>query len=302
MPRKCPVIYAVKFLYRWLKKDRPIRSGRKENIKVRCIFTETYIAYFDETGDDGITTASSSHFVLTSLYMPASSWQHNFNMVKALRKELRDKYGFHVAQEMHTKNFLTDKNPYRDYHWSKDVKQEILKAFTLMIAELDLSIINVIIDKERIQHPENYSVLENALKYNIQRIDNDSDGKWNYIIITDRGRVGIMRKTARAIRAYNPIQSKYSFGFSNQPIKGLLEDILDKDSEESYFVQICDFVSYFVNLYFKIIHKHQSLPNRVSNVIDETFVRSVMATLKKAGKLNIKASPAHPYGLVIYPK
>ena len=32
---------------------------------------KTYIAYFDETGDDGVTMNSSDHFILTSLYMPA---------------------------------------------------------------------------------------------------------------------------------------------------------------------------------------------------------------------------------------
>lgn len=34
---------------------------------------KTYIAYFDETGDDGVTMNSSDHFILTSLYMPAES-------------------------------------------------------------------------------------------------------------------------------------------------------------------------------------------------------------------------------------
>ena len=29
---------------------------------------KTYIAYFDETGDDGVTMNSSDHFILTSLY------------------------------------------------------------------------------------------------------------------------------------------------------------------------------------------------------------------------------------------
>ena len=82
---------------------------------------ETYIAYFDETGDDGVTMASSDHFVLTSLYMPAESWQQNFNLMRGLRKELRDKYGFHVTEEMHTKHFLTDKNPYRYYNWSAEL-------------------------------------------------------------------------------------------------------------------------------------------------------------------------------------
>ena len=262
---------------------------------------ETYIAYFDETGDDGVTTASSTHFVLTSIYMPASKWQENYNKVKALRKTLRDKYGFHVSEEMHTKHFLTDKNPYRTYGWSKEVKQEILKAFTLTLAEMELQIINVVIDKNHIKNDE-YPVLENALTYNIQRIENDSAGEWNYLIITDQGRIAPMRKTARAIRAFNPIQSKYSYGFSNQPIANLLEDILEKDSSESYFIQLADFISYFVHLYYVVCYEHKDLPNRVKNVIDPTFIRRVMNTLKKSERLNLKASEKNEFGLVIYPK
>lgn len=261
----------------------------------------TYLAYFDETGDDGITAASCDHFILTSIYMPTESWQQNFNQMRALRKELRDKYGFHVAEEMHTKHFLTDKNPYRKYQWSGDVKREIIKAFTLTVAAMDLKIVNVIIDKTRFKD-SNYHVLENALKYNIQRIENDSNGNWNYLVITDEGRIAPMRKTARAIRAYNPIQSKYSYEFSNQPISNMIEDIMEKNSSESYFIQICDFVSFFVHLYFETELQNKQLSKRVSNVIDKEFAERVLATLKKSGKLNLKANERNLYGLVIYPK
>ena len=235
---------------------------------------KTYIAYFDETGDDGVTINSSDHFILTSLYMPAESWQQNFEKMRILRRELKDKYGFHVSEEMHTKHFLTDKNPYREYHWSKETKQDIIKAFTLTI----------------------------ALKYNIQRIENDSDGQWNYLVITDEGRIAPMRKTARAIRAFNPIQSKYLPGFVNHPISNMIEDIMEKNSSESYFIQICDFVSFFVHLYFKIEIRKEELPKRVGTVIDKLFVKRVMVTLKEAEKLNLKANETNMYGLVIYPK
>lgn len=228
---------------------------------------ETNLVYFDETGDDGLIKTSSENFILTSIYMKAEDWQKNYNQIQFLRKELKAKYGFYVKEEMHTKYFLTDKDPYRKYNWSNDQKLEILKAFTLSIAEMDLSCINVIIDKNKIKK-QDYKILENALKYNIQRIDNDSRGEWNYIIITDKGRIAPMRKTARAIRAYNPIQSKYYYTFKNQPIAGLIEDIMEKDSNESYFIQICDFISYFVHLYYKCCIKKNPLPNRVSNLID----------------------------------
>ena len=166
--------------------------------------TENYIAYFDETGDDGNNTNSSDIFLLTSMYMPMNSWQRNYEIMTDLKKRLKEKYGFYIKEEMHTKHFLCDKDPYRKYNWNKEQKQKILVEFTLAISKLDAKFIDVMIDKRKIKKSD-YKVLENALTYNIQRIENDSNGKWNYIIITDKGRISPMRKTARSIRAYNPI-------------------------------------------------------------------------------------------------
>ncbi len=262
---------------------------------------ETYIAYFDETGDDGNNTTSSDTFLLTSMYMPVNSWQKNYNIILELKKELKLKYNFFIKDEMHTKHFLCDKDPYRKYKWTQQDRQNILKDFTLAIAKLDISIINVMIDKRKIKRPD-YSVLENALKYNIQRIENDSKGLWNYIIITDKGRISPMRKTARSIRSYNPIHSKFSPQITNQPIQNLIEDILDKDSKEAYFIQVCDFVSYFTHLYQKCCVEKQPLPNRVANCIDTKFIGSVMQTLKVNGSFNLNANKNSVYGIVKYPK
>lgn len=262
---------------------------------------DTYIAYFDETGDDGVTTASSDFFVLTSMYMSAEKWQSNFDHIWGVRKSLRDQFGFHISEEFHTKHLLSDKDPYRKYGWSAEDRKEITKQMVIGISELEAKVINVIIDKTRFKD-QNYHVLENALKYNIQRIENDSHGQWNYLIITDQGRIAPMRSTARAIRAYNPIQSKFSYEYTNQPINNLIEDILEKDSQESYFIQACDLISYIVHLYYKTQIKRQALPNRVGRTIDEEFIRRSMATMKDRELLNLKANSSNPYGLVIYPK
>jgi len=157
----------------------------------------------------------------------------------------------------------------------------------------------LLIDKSSIT-ARDYRILENALTYNIQRIENDSQGKWNFLLITDKGRIGPMRKTARAIRAYNPIQSQFG-GFINRPIKNMIEDVMEKDSQESYFIQICDFISYFVHLYYLTRYKKRELPNRVGCLINKEFVGRVMATLSVHGIFNENAS-REKYGLVIYPK
>ena len=56
---------------------------------------ETYLVYFDETGDDGANTLSSKQFVLTSVYLDINRWQDTFNDIRAFRKELKEKYGLH---------------------------------------------------------------------------------------------------------------------------------------------------------------------------------------------------------------
>ena len=155
------------------------------------------------------------------------------------------------------------------------------------------------LDKTRITI-KNYHILENALTYNVQRIENDSHGDWNFLLITDKGRIAPMRKTVRAIRAFNPIHSQFG-GYINKPIKNMIEDVLEKDSEESYFIQISDFISYFVHLYYLTRYKSKPLPNRVANIIDRDFISRVMVTLSVNGIFNEKASP-EKYGLVIYPK
>ena len=202
---------------------------------------------------------------------------------------------------MHTKHFLCDKDPYRKYNWAKAEKQEMLKECTLAISKLDMSVINVMIDKRKIKRSD-YKVLENALTYNIQWIENDSNGKWNYIIITDKGRISPMRKTARGIRAYNPIHSKFSYQIKKQPIKSLIEDILEKDSKEYYFIQICDFVSYFTHLYQKCCIEKTPLPKRIANFIDTRFIGSVLQTLKVNNKVNLNANKSSIYGIIKYPK
>ncbi len=263
---------------------------------------ETYIAYFDETGDDSSYTKSSTAFILTSLYMAASDWQENYNTLYALRKELSVAFGFPVKEEMHTKHFLTDKNPYRNYNWDVETKKNILHRFLSAISTLKVQMINVIIDKTKIKNPETYEVLEKALTYNIQRIENDSKGLWNFIAISDEGRIAPMRRTIRKMRVYNPIPSKFEYGYADKPVKDIIEDILSKDSKESYFIQICDFISYFIHLYFKCVINNEDLPVRVQNILNKDDIVRVMDFLKQKNILNLKANSLNQYGLVIYPR
>lgn len=114
---------------------------------------------------------------------------------------------------------------------------------------MEIEAINVVIDKSKIYNND-YNVLEKALTYNIQRIENSSSNTWKYFLITDSGRTPVMRKTARKIRVNNLIQSKFDYSTYNEPVKNMIEDILEKDSKESYFIQMSDLIAKIVSMCF----------------------------------------------------
>jgi len=262
-----------------------------------------YLCYFDETGDDGFPNQSSNFFVLTSLYMHHLNWKANYNHVLDFRRQLKSDYNLPIKFEFHTKPFLTDKNPYRDLKLTKQGKKEILFLFFELLASLDLKIINVVINKDNIDALE-YNVLDRALTYNIQRIENDlksTDPAHRFLLITDEGRLSKMVKTTRKIQKINFIPSKYNNGSYRNEIEKMIEDPLPKKSSESFFIQLADMVSYVVFLYCnRRYSKINRWANRVMEILD--YGDEIKLLDRIISVLNTKASSDDKFGVVVYPK
>ncbi len=261
------------------------------------------IVYYDESGDDGFPVYSSPLFCLTATYMHYLSWKENYEAVLDFRRRLKNEFNFPVKIEFHTKYFLLDKNPYKDLKISNDDKKEIISFFCQLISRLDLKIINTVIVKERLSNPK-FEVLDTALTYSIQRIDNDLETSSNpndrFMIITDPGRVGKMMKTTRKIQRINFIPSKYSTSHYRKEIKYLIEDPLPKDSKQSYFIQISDLISYLVTLYTIKNFDLGELPNRLKDFTEFSEIRSWLDILIPV--FNLKATRSNEYGIVYHPK
>lgn len=262
-----------------------------------------YISYFDESGDDGFPLWSSPLFILTSVYMHNRTWKENYQKFYNFRKKLKSDFNLPIKQEFHTRQFIHDKYPYHGKYTSA-IRKQILEEFSKFISTLDLKIVNIVINKEKIKTKQ-YNVLENAFKYAIQRLENDikfSLLKKHYIIITDEGRVNKMARTARTIQKINYIPSHFSYNSYREEIKFLIEDPLPKKSQNSYFIQISDLVSYIVNLYIqrKYCNPVKNWPQRVQNVLNYGDEIVFLETIKSV--LNTKASKSDPFGIVCYPK
>lgn len=261
-----------------------------------------HIAYYDESGDDGYPKYSSNVFVLSSLYLHYLDWKEEYRKIHSFRKELKERNFIPVKQEIHCKQLLLNKNPYKELNISDSTRIEVIDKCCDLMGSMNIKIVNVVIVKPKIRSPK-YDVLDTALTYSVQRIENDLDPRNNpnekFMIITDPGRVGKMRKTTRKIQRINYIPSRIEPGSIRRDIQSLIEDPLQKDSKESYFIQFSDIVAYIVYLYSISKSREKKFPGRLPKDIDSDKVIDWMNRLKPS--LNTAASGSDEFGVKFHP-
>lgn len=262
-----------------------------------------HLAYYDECGDDGFPERSSDYFVLTAIYLRYEVWQTIFDNLLAFRRRLKVSYGIPVRLEFHTNGFLKKAKPFTGFNLSNQDRLEIIRDYCTLLSQQDWRIVNICIAKTRIQNLR-YQVLDTALTYSIQRIENDLRRGYNdaarFMILTDEGRVGSMRKTARRLKRINYVPSMYGSAQRRQDIQTLIEDPLPKDSAQSYFIQAADLVSFLVYLYCCEKHRCYNLVRkRIRSYVAPQEVSDWMTRLRPV--LNTAAATEDPYGIKIHP-
>jgi hypothetical protein len=262
-----------------------------------------HIAYYDEAGDDGFPKYSSPLFVLSCIYFHYLNWRPIFDTILNFRREIKSRYNIPVRMEMHTRDFLLNKKPYGSLRLSEQNRIEIVGLFCDLAANLDLKVINVVIVKPKIKK-QDYQILDTAVKYSVQRIENDlnpkNDPSQRFMLITDPGRVGKMTQTTRRIQRINFIPSKFGPATYRKEIATLIEDPLPKNSDQSFFIQLADLISYVVYLYSSNATGIAGYPNRMGYFVSPETVAGWMERLKPS--LNLQASGQNAYGVVFHPK
>ena len=263
-----------------------------------------YLAYIDESGDDGFPKYSSEIFVLTSLYVHYQNWKDTFDSFYQFRQALKTTINLPIRWEFHTKPFLLNKRPYTGLGLSDKDRVEVMDFFCDFLSSLSARVVNVTINKTAVSRSSNYDVLDNALTYTIQRLENDLnriDPSAKFLIITDEGRVGKMRKTARKVQRINYIPSLLQSGTHyRRDIKLLIEDPLPKESSQSYFVQASDLISFVVYHYSRSALGMHGFPGRMPSLVTDAKVIDWMNRLTPI--LNTDASRRDAYGVVCYPR
>ncbi|HQF39011.1 MAG TPA: DUF3800 domain-containing protein [Opitutaceae bacterium] len=257
-----------------------------------------FLSYFDESGDDGFPSTSSDLFVLAALYMPYTQWRRNFEAVQAARRQLAQAHRFRFDWELHTREFLLEKDPYRCAQFSPEARMEIVGKMCATLASLDTKIVIVVINKKNIRKPD-YRVLDTALTYSVQRIHNDLQAQaGHFMVISDEGRIASMRTTIRRLQKINFVPMLGGTDSYRQDLRDLIEDPLPKNSRDSYFIQLADMVACITSLWCVSWLGIGTIPKRMAFLPSDQPKRWLEQIQPV---LNLQASK-NPFGIVCYPR
>ncbi|MBL7913209.1 MAG: DUF3800 domain-containing protein [Bacteroidia bacterium] len=204
-----------------------------------------HLLYVDESGDPGISQYSSKHFILTGLIVSQDNWDKNLRNLKEFRKALKANYGFNQRTEIHA-NELIRISGNEDYKkFTKTQRIGILKEYARQIPIIfnDSKFINICIDKS--QHKSHTEIINLAWGRLIERYDTylKKVAKDNGVIISDDTDGKKVMQLLRKMRIYNPVKSHFYDGPYNAPSDNIIEDVFQRNSKDSYFIQTVDVVT-----------------------------------------------------------
>lgn len=204
--------------------------------------------YVDESGDPGIHRHSSPHFILSGLIISQDDWNECLNRLKKFRKEVKAKYGLNQGIEIHASELIRINKTEAYRKIRKSDRISILKDYASQIPKIfeTSKLINVCFRTEDFDSAEELQL--RAWGRLIQRYDTylKKVGKDTGIIVSDDTDGKKIIQLLRKMRRYNLVTSHYSINPRNIPTDNILEDLFQRASHESYFIQTVDVVAHLL--------------------------------------------------------
>ncbi len=248
-----------------------------------------YIAYVDESGDDGHNVAITRYFTLSGIILADSNWKIFLEKVKAFRRGLNRAFGFTLKSDLRALDLWYNRGDFRKLNLNYADRTRIFRRTAEFLwYSQEVTILTVSIDKGSPQLPSASKIGEIAWTMFLQRYENWLVAKQELgIVVNDEGHEKMTRMVSRKMRVYNPIPSHYG-GYYQAPVVKIIEDPFSRHSQYSYFVQLTDMSAYLARL------RHDHTPRQAKWGIHKLYKRIKLRYM-------LEASRKDNYGFVIYP-
>jgi hypothetical protein len=203
-----------------------------------------YLAYFDESGDSGhpaVVATPTRFFVLSGVILHQDNWMPTLNRLIDIRRILRDQYNIPARPEIKGQHIRPGRGVFRGLPMTQAQRLTLYRELMqFQEARLDgLRCFCIAINKGKIIRRD-MDIREVAWTYALQRIDRFcEENNDKAIIFPDEGHGMFIRRILRRIRRHQQI-SGYFGGVRNIPAERIVEDPNDRQSHDSYLIQLAD--------------------------------------------------------------
>ena len=248
-----------------------------------------YIAYVDESGDDGHNVAITQYYTLSGIILADSNWKVFLEKVKAFRQSLKRDFGLTLRADLRATDLWRNSGDFTRLRLSYADRNRIFRQTAEFLrSSQEVTILTVSINKASPQLISTPKISEIAWTMFFQRYENWLLGKQGFgIVVNDEGHDKMVRQLSRKMRVYNPIPSHYGV-YYQAPVVKVIEDPFSRHSQYSYFVQLADMSAYLARL------RHNYTPWQAKWGIHKLYKR-----IKP--RYMLEASRKDNYGFVIYP-
>jgi hypothetical protein len=205
-----------------------------------------YLAYVDESGDDG--AKGSRSYALGCVMIDGAAWQTTFDGMIAYRRFLRTRFGIPVRAELKANYLIRNGGPWLSYHpLPSGMRHAIYRGHLRIQPKFGMTAFAVVIDKGTAiaKFGAARATSDIAWEYLLQRLERRATNEGTEILVVhDEGDPLTIRKRARKARRAGSAGSAFGTGTLSVPFLRLLDDPVPRNSQQSYFLQLADFNAY----------------------------------------------------------
>ena len=224
-----------------------------------------HLVYIDDSKDN-------QSVCFSGIMLPVDRWLEAFNLLVDMRRGMKKSHGIYTRLELHATDWLGGRGTVAP---GTVVRGERAKLFDLVLENIaklpDVCILNA-------HGPR--AAEDELFKRLMQRIENTAKARKSHaLVISDEGKNYdfLLRK----MRRHNYIPSAlgaWEDGSSskNIPAEWVIEDIVYRDSQRSYFIQAADFCA------FSLLRFENPTPKAIQMGFDKSFLRLEPVLLKIA--------------------
>jgi len=204
-----------------------------------------YFAYFDESGDTGLTVSQTATFSLSCLLLHDKQWMSALDKTVSFRKYLRTNFRIHSRAEIKANWLVHNKGDIRSAGLTFKSRMAAYKAAMRFQRTSGLFRVFAILINKKKKRIQNTDVRETAWRYALQRLERfGAASNENTHVIPDEGHSQFIKKKIRQMRRFSFVPSAFGVGTLNRSAENIVEDPSERRSRESFFIQLADLNAY----------------------------------------------------------